>query len=201
MLNVRYRMEMARTTRLGREDWVRGGLIALSRGGPDAVAIEPLATALGATKGSGYWHWTSRAALLDAVLSRWLEVATTDVVAAVEAAGGSARERLERLLGMVTTAAEKHPGEMLVLVHPDPAVRAVVTIATRDRVDYVSCLLHETGLPKAQAAQRALLAYAAYIGHAQLAATVPAVLPKRKADRQGLQQALVEAITAGSTAG
>ena len=40
-------------------------LRALADGGPDAVRVEPLARALGVTKGGFYWAFDGRQALLD----------------------------------------------------------------------------------------------------------------------------------------
>jgi len=50
--SIRYRMVVAPRKTLTREDWTAAGLAALVEGGPDAVAIEPVATRLGTTKGS-----------------------------------------------------------------------------------------------------------------------------------------------------
>jgi AcrR family transcriptional regulator len=61
------------TSRLGRDDWLRAGRLALLTGGAAAVRIEPLAERLGVTKGSFYWHFTDRAALLEALLREWEE--------------------------------------------------------------------------------------------------------------------------------
>ncbi|MGH3388225.1 MAG: TetR family transcriptional regulator, partial [Actinomadura sp.] len=44
-----------RKTRLSRADWANAALEAIAEGGLAAVAIEPLATRLGTTKGSFYW--------------------------------------------------------------------------------------------------------------------------------------------------
>ena len=46
--------------RLGREAWEDAALAALGRGGLASVAVEPLAVALGTTKGSFYWHFADR---------------------------------------------------------------------------------------------------------------------------------------------
>lgn len=181
---------------LTKDDWVTAGLRALSTGGPDAVAIEPLAAALGATKGSGYWHWGSRAALLDAVLAAWREVATRSVVADVEAAGGDPRERLVRLLVTVTSAIEAAPGHLATLTHPDPAVRDVVRQVTADRIAYLARLLAETGLASAEADRRAVLAYAGYLGIAQLTVTVPAALPDTAEQRRALLRTVVDVVLA-----
>src|SRR3546814_19865364 len=51
--------------------WAEAALDAIAGGGLDAVAVEPLARRLGVTKGSFYWHFANRDALLRAALPRW----------------------------------------------------------------------------------------------------------------------------------
>ena len=53
---------------LGRHDWVDAALRALTVGGLASLSVERLATELGATKGSFYWHFKDRAALIEATL-------------------------------------------------------------------------------------------------------------------------------------
>ncbi|MGB9368496.1 MAG: helix-turn-helix domain-containing protein, partial [Xanthobacteraceae bacterium] len=60
-------------TRLDAGAWIAAGFDALADGGIDAVRVEPLAKALGITKGSFYWHFADRRALLDAMLESWAE--------------------------------------------------------------------------------------------------------------------------------
>jgi AcrR family transcriptional regulator len=50
--------------RLTRQDWIDAALEALETGGVPAVAVEPLASRLGVTKGSFYWHFKDRNELL-----------------------------------------------------------------------------------------------------------------------------------------
>ena len=57
--------------------WIDEGLRALAGGGPDAVRIEPLAQALGVTKGGFYWHFDDRRALLDEMLDAWERTMST----------------------------------------------------------------------------------------------------------------------------
>lgn len=104
------------------ERWVEGGLEALATGGPDAVRVEPLAKALGVSKGGFYWHFSGRRDLLDAILDSWERRSVEEVVELVERAGGDGRARLRHLF---TLAAE---GEDLLAV--DLAVR---DWARRDR--------------------------------------------------------------------
>src|SRR6266699_616553 len=56
---------------LTRADWTGAALDALARDGLRAVAVEPLAERLGATKGSFYWHFRDRNALLEAAVAQW----------------------------------------------------------------------------------------------------------------------------------
>ena len=60
-----------RTPRLGAEDWIRAGLATLARRGVANVRVERLARDLKVTKGSFYWHFKDREALLDAMLETW----------------------------------------------------------------------------------------------------------------------------------
>ncbi len=61
----------ARQPRLTSDDWVEAALDALVTDGIDAVQITVLARKLGVTRGSFYWHFDSREALLDALLAEW----------------------------------------------------------------------------------------------------------------------------------
>src|SRR5215831_5066389 len=56
-----------------REDWLRAARLALLHRGPDGVRVEPLARALGVTKGSFYWHFKDRGELMEALLREWEE--------------------------------------------------------------------------------------------------------------------------------
>src|SRR4051794_41398282 len=53
---------MAPDRTLDRERWEAAALDAFEAGGLRAVAVEPLARALGVTKGSFYWHFKDRRA-------------------------------------------------------------------------------------------------------------------------------------------
>src|SRR5690349_9457645 len=83
--------------RLTAQDWADAALTAIGEGGLAAVAVEPLAARLGATKGSFYWHFANRDALIEAALERWEEVGTEAVITEAEAEPDPTG-RLRRLL-------------------------------------------------------------------------------------------------------
>jgi AcrR family transcriptional regulator len=86
--------------RTPRNRWIDVALDALATGGPEAVRIEPLAQALGVTKGGFYWHFDDRGALLEELLDRWEHTVVDQVIDRVEAGGGDARARLRRLFAL-----------------------------------------------------------------------------------------------------
>ena len=66
------------------------------------MRIEPLAKALGVTKGGFYWHFDDRRALLDEMLDAWERSMVDEVIERVESGGGDARARLRRLFELGT---------------------------------------------------------------------------------------------------
>jgi AcrR family transcriptional regulator len=94
---------MAAPTRTPRSKWIEAGLVALAAGGPEAVRIEPLAQALGVTRGGFYWHFDNRRALLDEMLDTWERVVIDEVIERVEREGGDARARLWRLFALAVS--------------------------------------------------------------------------------------------------
>src|SRR5437588_12518679 len=97
---------MMAITRTPRTSWIEQGLRALAAGGPDAVRIEPLAEALGVTKGGFYWHFEDRSALLDEMLDTWERESIDEVIEGVESDGGDARAKLRRLSALAASGHE-----------------------------------------------------------------------------------------------
>jgi AcrR family transcriptional regulator len=181
------------SSRLSRDSWIDAALELLLQSGPDAVAVQPIARKLGTTKGSFYWHFSSRDDLLRATLERWEAVATDDVITSVESRSDDPRTRAELLVEEVTSG--RSPGELLLLAGTDhPDVAAAVERVTRRRIEYVARLLRNAGLTPAVAQRRATLAYATYLGYAQLARSVPSVLPHNARGRRALVSELADVV-------
>jgi AcrR family transcriptional regulator len=183
--------------RLTRDDWVAAALAAVAEGGLATVAVEPLAARLGTTKGSFYWHFPNRDALLVAALAAWEETTTTAVLAEVEGASVDPVDQLRLLISRVVGMAERDPiGLALLPYAAHPVVGPALTRVTRHRIDGTVRIFARLGFRPAEARRRALLAYSAYLGHAQLAHATPQVLPPGKAARQSyLDHVLAALIT------
>lgn len=154
--------------RLSRDDWIDAGIRAVMADGLDALAVEPMATRVGATKGSFYWHFRDRAELLDLVLERWEALATRAIIDQVNAVADP-RDRLRALLDVVFDGREENRFELAVFAEAGhPQVRPVVERVTRQRIDFVESLFAGLGLTPASARRRARATYAMYLGVLQL---------------------------------
>ena len=159
-------------TRTPRNSWIEAGLRALAAGGPAAVRIEPLARALGVTKGGFYWHFEDRPALLEEMLDTWERVSVDEVIERVEGEGGDARTRLRRLSALAGSS-----GELLRL---DLAVRDWArrerTVAERlrrvdnRRMDYMRSLFGVFCPDEAEVEARCMLAFSLWVGNHFIAA-------------------------------
>lgn len=171
MLQASSRQANSRNERSGRlsaEDWAQGALDSISESGVSGVAVEPLARRLGVTKGSFYWHFPSRDALLKAALERWERVELEEVFARLEGIADP-RERLTQLFRRVAHEAKSHIiySELLkALDHP--VVQPVMQRVSKRRMDYLQLAFRQVGMARPEAINRARLAYAAYVGFLQL---------------------------------
>jgi AcrR family transcriptional regulator len=157
-----------RNGRLSADDWAQAALDLISEQGVASVAVEPLARRLGVTKGSFYWHFPSRDALLSAALDRWESVEQETVFGQLEAVSDP-RQRLRALFQLVAHEMKSHKiySELLkALDHP--AVGPVIGRVSQRRLDYLAASFRQTGLVRTEAQHRARLAYAAYVGFLQL---------------------------------
>lgn len=172
------------------EDWVQAALGALLSGGVAAVAVEPLAKALGVTKGSFYWHFGNRGALLKAILARW-EAQNESVIAAATALPDP-RERLLRVFDAATSdqppqwshSAESQPflgrgfEQALGDAADDALVGPVLRRITERRLAFLESCYRALGFSPADARHRALLTYSAYVGTLRLAREAPNRMPQ-----------------------
>jgi AcrR family transcriptional regulator len=172
--------------RLTREDWVQAALLAIAEGGTAAVAVESLATRLGATKGSFYWHFRDRQELIEAALASWEHKATDEVIAGLE----SVADPIERLRRVLVVAMEfeedEYPDVRLLPSVTDPLVAPVAARVQKKRLVFLARCFREMGFPPAESRHRARLANSLYIGwfHQRLVEGEGHATPRQRADYQ-----------------
>jgi AcrR family transcriptional regulator len=154
-----------------RAAWVDAGLQALAAGGPDAVRIEPLAQALGVTRGGFYWHFAGRRAFLDELLDDWERRSTEEVIEQVEREGGDPRAKARRA-GALTFAEDLLPIDLAVRdwARREPAVADRLRRVDNRRMDYLRAQLGTVCADEDELEARCLTAFAVAIGHHFVAA-------------------------------
>ncbi|GMR15400.1 MAG: TetR/AcrR family transcriptional regulator [Gammaproteobacteria bacterium] len=133
-----------------------------------AVAVESLARRMGVTKGSFYWHFPNRNALLEQSLLRWEKHDEANLQVFLGAIADprdrlrsffrrTGREKLTHKVYSALCSAADHP-----LVEP-----LLERVAGR-RMQHIEAAFAEIGFGSAEASHRARLTYSAYLGFLQL---------------------------------
>ena len=160
-------------TRLSAGDWERGALEMIADEGVAALAVEALARRLGVTKGSFYWHFKNREALLQAALMRWEADDERELQQHIGATGDHPRTRLDALFRWVSGETQAHRVYAALLQALDhPLVKPMMTRVSQRRMDFLVMAFREAGLDPDAARHRARLTYAAYVGFLQLNLTL-----------------------------
>lgn len=172
-------MSEAKPTRatLTAASWAEAALDAIAESGIEAVAVEPLARRLNVTKGSFYWHFTHREALLHAALEVWERHETADTISRAESVSDP-RERMLTLFRQLANTDQRSERVLLALSASDhAAARACVQRVTECWRRYVQDGYRALGLSETEARYWATLAYSTYIGTVRMRRDNPDALP------------------------
>lgn len=149
-------------------DWERAAVELIAEKGVQALAIEPLARRMGITKGSFYWHFSSRESLLEQALQRWEEHDSRNLSRSL----GEIDQPRDRLISFFRRVGkEKLTHEVysqLCASSGHPQVRPVLERVANRRMAHLSAAFREMGMPQEQAGNQARLTYSVYLGFLQL---------------------------------
>ena len=142
--------EAASKPRLSPADWLRAAMLCLMKEGIDAVQITRLATSIGASRGSFYWHFKSRQELLDGLLDEWFAVNGKRITQVLEHADSLDRgvlsffavwtnpDNFNAPLEHAVRDWARLDGRVLKVVRNEDANRIAVITALFERFDYFS---------------------------------------------------------------
>ncbi len=152
--------------------WVAAGFAELAHSGVDGVRVEVLAKNLGVTKGGFYRRFKDRAALLEAMLTRWRDGRVAAIEKQTALDGASARERLKAI---ITLYSERMNTEAMAVelairqwARTDEAAAAAAAGVDAARLKQVGQLYRATGLPTEAADAQAFLFYCFIFGQSLL---------------------------------
>jgi AcrR family transcriptional regulator len=150
--------------RLDADAWTDAALAELGTHGIDRVRVEVLAKRLGVTKGSFYWHFKDRDALLVRMLERWRHRATLSLIERLDRQLSSPAERLRELLrlplkGQRAVLAADIELAVRLWGRSDERAREALAGVDEVRLGYITQQFVAGGMPPAEARARAVLAY------------------------------------------
>jgi len=153
---------------LSADDWAREALELIAEQGVQALAVEPLARRIGVTKGSFYWHFSSRDALLESALHRWEEHDSRNLNNAL----GEIDHPRDRLVSFFRRVGkEKLTHEVyseLCAAAGHAQVEPVLERVAERRMTHLSSAFEEMGMDRFKARNQARLTYSVYLGFLQL---------------------------------
>jgi AcrR family transcriptional regulator len=150
-------------SRLSRDEWIRAALQAIAEGGLVAVNVQQLATTLGVTTGSFYWHFASRDEIIEAALDRW-EQERIDVLEELRAIVDP-RERLQTLVRSVYVNRER--GALFASLQAsasDPRIRNRLRRTMQRRLTFLTQTYRELGYPIERARHAGRVVHSLYSG-------------------------------------
>jgi AcrR family transcriptional regulator len=151
---------------LSAKDWLDQGLRTLAKHGFIALKAEPMAKAMGVSRGSFYWHFADIGAFHRGILEHWRDVAVERIIADIEALppdGNALQALLTRAFGGKPPLLE---GAMRSWAARDPVARSAVQAVDARRMGYIEKLLVDAGLPSEVARARTQILYWAFLGFA-----------------------------------
>lgn len=155
-------------TQLDRLRWIELATDVLSTEGVAGLRVEVLAKRFGVTKGSFYWHFKDKQALLDAILAFWKEGRIRDIEKTTSTPTGSELDQLHYVIELYG-ASRNRKGMSIELAIRDWArhdnqAASVVESVDLYRLECTRKLFVAAGLSDADAKSRSLLLYACAFG-------------------------------------
>jgi AcrR family transcriptional regulator len=157
---------------LSAEQWLDAAFHVLARNGVEAVRVEPLAKTLNVTKGSFYWHFKDRSALLDGMLLSWRQRATLGIIDRLERGNVPPVMRLRQLLAMlrINSSSSRDGADVEAAIRlwgrSDAKAASAVQEIDRLRLGYIRSLVQATNPDTQQAEAWSMLIYAFMLAEA-----------------------------------
>jgi AcrR family transcriptional regulator len=155
------RKRPGRKATVSKEAWLEGAWALLAEAGDEALRVEVLARRLSITKGSFYWHFADREALLQGVLDAWEKRESEGLMAQLHGGGEKAKPK-GQLRALLAWLAPRLGGEagLRLWARRDKACAKVVATIDAQRLSVLEKAFAASGAGAKEAAARARLAYA-----------------------------------------
>lgn len=165
------------------ELWLKAAYEILIESGVDAVKVMTLAKRLNLSRTSFYWHFEDRDTLLNALIGRWQEKNTGNLISQTRAYAETITEAMLNLFDCWLNP-ELFDARFDVAIRSwgqqDPKLKAIIEEVDTRRVAAIRAMFKRFGFRKAEAETRALTVYYTQVGYISLMVREPASARIRK---------------------
>ncbi len=151
------------TDRLTREDWLAVALKELAAHGYTSLTANRLASVLGVSRGSFYWHFKNIEEFETCVLERWRRLVTDAIIEEVERLDNPEQKLATLVSASFNAEARLERAVRCWAIDSETVARFVSAVDAR-RMDYVRQLLIAIGGKQEDASMRAQVLYWASVG-------------------------------------
>lgn len=156
---------------LTRDDWIDSATEILVSKSVDSIHPAALATELGVTIGSFYYHFKDRSDLLVSLLKKWHERTTAQVV--LSYGGAPLEEALAGLLSLPSHGVTARRAAMVEFAirawaRRDEMAREAVKQVDQQRIDMLAAAFRKSGFARGEAESRSFLVYSYLLSEAIL---------------------------------
>lgn len=155
------------TNRLTKKDWLDFALKELRRNGHNKLTANRLASELGVSRGSFYWHFNDVQDFEKSLLKRWSDLTTDQVIEQLRPLE-TPRLRLLTLVKLTLNAEMQLERAIRAWATSEKMVAKVVRSVDARRVAYLESILEEMGVASVDIKVRAQMLYWACTGHMML---------------------------------
>jgi len=146
-----------------KEAWLREGILALAKVGPQSLTVEIMCQRMGVTKGSFYHHFKNRQDYVEEILKLWEEENTSRLISITETKHGT-EAKLDALLKLVYEIPKDREIAIRALALYDPVARKHQERIDIERQAYLSNLNKAFFTDIKEAELLATIDYAWYLG-------------------------------------
>lgn len=147
------------------EDWLDTGLLFFAEQGMTGINVEKISEHLKCSKGSFYWYFKTKDNFLEMMLDRWNKITTYDLIKKADAIE-NADEKIKYIIAVVF--AEQKTKDFLFFLRKvgreNKQINDVVKNIEAQRIQYLSKVLKEYGVPENQCNLKARTLYTYYLG-------------------------------------
>jgi len=160
--------------RASEDIWLDAAYDVLTESGVEAVKVMLLAKRLGLTRTGFYWHFKDRAALLEAIIKRWEDKNTGNLIAKTEAYADSISEAMFNLFDCWLDETLFDARLDLAIrnwARNDPALQLRLNLADSKRGAAIAAMFERFGYSKTQAEVRSMSIIYTQIGYISMQIT------------------------------